>query len=167
MQDPLLHTATMEIMPDGKARNQVQTEIRKKNEAIKLLRRKYATEQRRQANRGGYFPFMRYHRDEGDESEAQIGCHGDAESLTEDTIEQCIYSLGDHNTYLRFNREPCDRLILYLKKYFAPGKEKDDPRVNLQIHEGKDGARFFGYFSRRDDVFFEFGHIISCFKRLL
>jgi hypothetical protein len=33
-----------------------------------------------------------------------------------------LYSLGDHNTFLRFNREPCDKMIEYLKKYFNPHK---------------------------------------------
>lgn len=36
---------------------------------------------------------------------------GDAALLTAEEIEQCLYSLADHNTYLRFNKGPCDRMI--------------------------------------------------------
>lgn len=64
----------------------------------------------------------------------------DANELTEDEVEQCIYSLGDHSTYLRNNRMPCDRLIAYLKEHFDPGDPKS-PEFALAIEEGVDGAR--------------------------
>jgi len=60
--------------------------------------------------------------------------------LTEDMVEQCIYSLGDHSTYLRFNREPCDKLIAMLKEYFDP-IDPGEPGCSLAIEEGVDGAR--------------------------
>merc|ERR1719356_1036461 len=62
------------------------------------------------------------------------------EDLTEDEVEQCIYSLGDHSTYIRFNREPCDRLINFLKEYFDP-VNPGPPEYSLAIEEGRDGAR--------------------------
>merc|ERR1719228_2151747 len=73
------------------------------------------------------------HDDEDDSREKQ--------ELTEDMVEQCIYSLGDHNTYLRFNREPCDRLIQYLKEEFSPELPDTDPALTLAIEAGQDGAR--------------------------
>jgi len=64
------------------------------------------------------------------------------EELTEDAVEQCVYSLGDHSTYLRFNREPCDRLIQLLKEHFHPDEIREgDLECSLAIEEGKDGAR--------------------------
>jgi len=62
------------------------------------------------------------------------------EDLTEDQVEQCIYSLGDHSTYIRFNREPCDRLLCLLKDHFDP-IEPGPEGFSLAIEEGKSGAR--------------------------
>jgi hypothetical protein len=53
-------------------------------------------------------------------------------------VEQCIYSLGDHSTYIRFNREPCDRLISLLREYFDPNSPGS---CSLAIEEGVEGAR--------------------------
>jgi len=72
------------------------------------------------------------------------------EPLDGDTIQECIYSLGDHNTYLRFNRDPCDRLIGFLKEHFSPrtnSKKKShidchiDKELSLSIEAGQGGAR--------------------------
>ncbi|KAH6566443.1 hypothetical protein BASA62_006694 [Batrachochytrium salamandrivorans] len=41
LQDPLMHTATMEIVSEGKPRSQIQHEIQKKEKAIEILARKY------------------------------------------------------------------------------------------------------------------------------
>merc|ERR1712135_12458 len=62
------------------------------------------------------------------------------DELTEDEVEQCLYSLGDHSTYLRFNREPCDRLPLYLKEFFDP-LNPGPAECSLAIEEGIEGAR--------------------------
>lgn len=42
------------------------------------------------------------------------------EDITPDEVEQCIQSFRDHNTFIRFNRDPCDKMISYLRKYFKP-----------------------------------------------
>lgn len=31
-----------------------------------------------------------------------------------------LYSISDNNAYLRFNRDPVDKMIGYLKQYFDP-----------------------------------------------
>lgn len=136
LEDPQLQVATMEIMPEGKSKMQVQREIKAKEAAIKHLSRTYCSVARRKKynNYRGYsFGLLRSSYAESDSDEEDK--NGE---LTEDAVEQCIYSLGDHSTYIRFNREPCDRLIAYLKEFFNP---EDPGHCSLAIAEGVDGAR--------------------------
>jgi hypothetical protein len=139
LEDPQLRTATMEIMPEGKSRMQIQREIKAKEAAIKALSRTYCSVARRRKHHGfhGYsIGLLRSnYADSDSEDDAKNG-----EELTEDLVEQCIYSLGDHSTYLRFNREPCDRLITLLKEFFDP-VDPGPPQYSLAIEEGVDGAR--------------------------
>ena len=37
-----------------------------------------------------------------------------------DLVRQCLYSIGDNNAFLRANRDPCEKMIEYLKRYFDP-----------------------------------------------
>ncbi|EJF62276.1 hypothetical protein DICSQDRAFT_58739 [Dichomitus squalens LYAD-421 SS1] len=60
--------------------------------------------------------------------------------LPQEQIRQCIYSIGDNHAFLRTNRDPCDRMIAYLKQYFHPNDPKD-PKSSLAIKSGKGGAR--------------------------
>merc|ERR1712137_1200721 len=142
LEDTQLRVATMEVMPEGKARSQIQREIRAKEAAIKYLARTYCSIAKRRkhrfAGRGyNFFGLMRSSYQPESESEDEVT---DANELTEDEVEQCIYSLGDHSTYLRNNRMPCDRLIAYLKEHFDPSDPKS-PEFALAIEEGVDGAR--------------------------
>ena len=43
LMDPLVKTATMEILPEGKSRPQIQREIRDKEQAVKVLSRKFSS----------------------------------------------------------------------------------------------------------------------------
>jgi hypothetical protein len=138
LEDPQLRTATMEIMPEGKSRMQIQREIKAKEAAIKHLAKNYCSVARRRRNVAGFrgysFGLLRSsYADSDSEDDSKNN-----EELTEDAVEQCIYSLGDHSTYIRFNREPCDRLIALLKEYFDP---VNPGSVSLAIEEGVDGAR--------------------------
>jgi len=141
LEDAQLRTATMEIMPEGKSRMQIQREIKAKEAAIKNLAKSYCSvARRRKHNLGGFhgysFGLLRSSYADSD-SEEDVR---QSEELTEDEVEQCIYSLGDHSTYLRFNREPCDRLIEYLKEYFHQ-TDPGAPEYSLAIEEGVEGAR--------------------------
>ncbi|KAH9938026.1 uncharacterized protein B0H18DRAFT_1080830 [Fomitopsis serialis] len=62
------------------------------------------------------------------------------EGLSQEQIRQCLYSIGDNHAFLRTNRDPCDKMITYLKKYFSPNNAKD-PKSSLAIRSGKGGAR--------------------------
>ncbi|KAH9942574.1 hypothetical protein B0H21DRAFT_824129 [Amylocystis lapponica] len=61
-------------------------------------------------------------------------------SLSEETVRQCLYSIGDNHAFLRVNRDPCDRMISYLKAHFHPTDAKD-AKSSLAIRSGKGGAR--------------------------
>lgn len=140
LEDPLLQIATMEIMPEGKSRMQVQKDIKSKEAAIKKLSQTYCSVARRRKRNLGFhgysFGLLRSsYADSDSDDDAK-----NTEDLTEDEVEQCIYSLGDHSTYLRFNREPCDRLIEYLKDFFHP-TNPGSGEYSLAIEEGVAGAR--------------------------
>ncbi|KAK7049707.1 hypothetical protein VNI00_005738 [Paramarasmius palmivorus] len=60
--------------------------------------------------------------------------------LTQENLRQCLYSIGDNHSFLRTNRDPCDRMISYLKEHFHPTQAKD-PKTSLAIRSGKGGAR--------------------------
>ncbi|EIN10990.1 hypothetical protein PUNSTDRAFT_142865 [Punctularia strigosozonata HHB-11173 SS5] len=60
--------------------------------------------------------------------------------LSQENLRQCIYSIGDNHSFLRTNRDPCDIMIAYLKKYFHPTQANDN-KTSLAIKSGKGGAR--------------------------
>lgn len=62
------------------------------------------------------------------------------EGLSQEHVRQCLYSIGDNHAFLRVNRDPCDKMISYLKKYFHPTSAKDG-KTSLAIRSGKGGAR--------------------------
>ena len=59
--------------------------------------------------------------------------------LERDDLERCLYSIGDNESFLNFNRVPIDTCIELLKHYFHP--ERIDDEYSLAIDEGSDGAR--------------------------
>ena len=59
--------------------------------------------------------------------------------VSPETIRQCLYSIGDNNSFLRTNRDPCDKMIEYLQKYFDPKTHEKD--LSLAIQSGREGAR--------------------------
>lgn len=61
-------------------------------------------------------------------------------NFSQESIRQCLYSIGDNHAFLRTNRDPCDRMIVYLKQYFHPTQAKDG-KHSLAIRSGKGGAR--------------------------
>jgi hypothetical protein len=60
--------------------------------------------------------------------------------LSQDEVRQCLYSIGDNHAFLRVNRDPCDKMISYLKLYFRP-TQASDPKSSLAIRSGRGGAR--------------------------
>ena len=60
--------------------------------------------------------------------------------FSQEQVRQCLYSIGDNHAFLRTNRDPCERMITYLKQYFHPTQPKDS-KSSLAIKMGKGGAR--------------------------
>ncbi|THV08228.1 hypothetical protein K435DRAFT_958829 [Dendrothele bispora CBS 962.96] len=60
--------------------------------------------------------------------------------LSQESLRQCLYSIGDNHAFLRVNRDPCERMIAYLKESFHPTQAKDS-KNSLAIRSGKEGAR--------------------------
>ncbi|CAO3678604.1 unnamed protein product [Umbelopsis ramanniana] len=61
------------------------------------------------------------------------------ERITRDEIKRCLLSLSDNHAFLRANRDPCEKMLKYLTKYFSPTKA--EPRYSLAISSGRGGHR--------------------------
>lgn len=62
------------------------------------------------------------------------------DGLSQENVRQCLYSIGDNHAFLRVNRDPCDKMIGYLKEYFHP-THAEDRQSSLAIRMGRGGAR--------------------------
>lgn len=114
LEDPLIQTATKEIIPEGKTRRAVQKEIAQKERAVQVLAKRYKKGQ----------------------------------TLGDEEIRRCLYSIGDNNAYLRCARDPCDTMIKYLHNYFKP-ERPSDRASSLSISDGSGGARLTHDHSRQ------------------
>lgn len=131
LDDPILLQAVVEIVPEGKARVTIQNEIRRKENAIKILAKKYSVSQ------AAFYV-------------TKLGPSGAKNASAED-IRQCLYSIGDYHAYLRANRHPVENIIKLLNQYFDPttatttttngGDEEANADFALDILSGKGGAR--------------------------
>lgn len=71
-----------------------------------------------------------------------------SKNVDEEDLLQCMYSIGDNNTFLAFTRDPIDKMILYLKSYFKPD-QYESTELSLAIHAGAGGARLSHSHSRQ------------------
>lgn len=129
LDDPLVVQATAEIREaQGKPRAQVQREIKAKEAAREALVKKYT---------GGGVSLR-----DRDVMKSLFGLVGgggaSSTTLRPEELRQCLYSLSDHNAYLRFNKEPVDTAIKYLEGWFA---SPDSAELQLSINVGMNGAR--------------------------
>ena len=69
--------------------------------------------------------------------EALASKYSKSRKVDPETIRQCLYSIGDNHAFLRVNRDPCDKMIEYLKQYFHPTQAEP----SLAIRSGRGGAR--------------------------
>jgi len=131
LRDPLLIVATREVYEVGRTRDQVQAEVARKNEALAALRKKYAeapppeAKAQRAVGAGGHLAQLLQGKDP----------NGDA--LSDEDIESVASSVGDHFAFQRYNREPVERMIEYLKTYFSTGNEG---KYSLEISRGRGGS---------------------------
>jgi len=104
-------TAIVDNKLTGKTRTDVQKEIKAKDKAVKRLVQQFS-------NQG-------YGRSEAD-------------GLSDDEIEWCLYSMGDNSSFLVFNRDPVDKMIFLLKKYFGSDSRKQEKQNNDKQQTGLD-----------------------------
>ncbi|GAB5591298.1 hypothetical protein Unana1_06198 [Umbelopsis nana] len=62
-----------------------------------------------------------------------------SERISKDEIKRCLQSLSDNHAFLRGNRDPCEKMLKYLSKYFSPAKA--EPGYSLAISAGRGGHR--------------------------
>eukprot|EP00913_Durusdinium_trenchii_P026195 g24575.t1 len=124
LQDPLLTIATKEIYTDGKSRAEVAQESKDKAEALVELKHKYAEK----PPEGTAPP-----KPAGDLAEALRG----GPKRPEERIETIVASISDYFAFLRFNREPVERMIEFLRQYFDP---KEPGKWSLDISRGRGGS---------------------------
>lgn len=67
--------------------------------------------------------------------------------ISADEIKDCLYSIGDNNSYLRSNRDCCQKMINYLTQYFHADRYEEE--YMLAIAGGRSGARLTHSHSRQ------------------
>ncbi|KAL5637634.1 hypothetical protein ACGC1H_004149 [Rhizoctonia solani] len=153
LEDPRLEVATKEIISppgaSGRVRAEVQRNIRAKERAVEALVNEYAgAETSSRALRSARRAAQKD--EEPHELEKKASQENDKQPISADLLRQCIYSISDNSAFLRVNRDPCEIMIGYLKKYFHPTKctptktleeaaKVEQP--SLAIRNGRNGAR--------------------------
>lgn len=97
LKDSLIKIATMQI--DGKGnRNEIQKQIKQKEDAIKYLARKYSNDKNNKKNlfRINIPIFNSQTNTEEDTNNSE-----ELPSLSSEEIERCLYSLCDYNTHIK------------------------------------------------------------------
>ncbi|SOV13385.1 conserved protein, unknown function [Plasmodium gaboni] len=143
LKDSLIKIATMQI--DGKGnRNEIQKQIKQKEDAIKYLARKYSNDKNNKKNlfRINIPIFNSQTNTEEDTNNSE-----ELPSLSSEEIERCLYSLCDYNTHIKMFCEPCETMIQYLKSFYDPN-ERNSP-YSLSIETGKQGSRLTHSHSRQ------------------
>jgi len=107
-------TAIIDNKLTGKSKADIQREIKAKDKAVKRLVQQFS-------NQG-------YGRSEAD-------------GLSDDEIEWCLYSMGDNSSFLVFNRDPVDKMILLLKRYFGSDSSRKQQEKELGLDSDDDSER--------------------------
>ncbi|CUA69192.1 UPF0652 protein [Rhizoctonia solani] len=155
LEDPRLEVATKEIIsPPGataRVRAEVQRSIRAKERAVEALVNEYAVaETSSRTLRSARRAAQKEDESNGLEKQGSNENDNDKQPISAELLRQCIYSISDNSAFLRVNRDPCEIMIGYLKKYFHPTKctptktleeaaKVEQP--SLAIKNGRNGAR--------------------------
>ncbi|CAO3640758.1 unnamed protein product [Cunninghamella blakesleeana] len=62
-----------------------------------------------------------------------------SDRISSKDIGLCLASLSDNHAFLKSNRDPCERMLKYLSKYFNPSKSESG--YSLAIMAGRNGHR--------------------------
>lgn len=68
-----------------------------------------------------------------------LTAHYASPRLDRDSLQLCLYSIGDNRSFLLASRDPIARTLRYLRRYFAPDTVEEG--WSLAIEEGAEGAR--------------------------
>lgn len=123
LRDDLITIATKEIYSEGRSRREIQKDIKSKERAIEVLSAKY---ERRNLSQ---------------EKVRQVSLPKNRSAISQLSTTKCLYSIGDNHAFLRVNRDPCVRMIEYLKEYFHPTQPGPHGNTSLAIRSGRGGAR--------------------------
>jgi len=104
-------TAIIDNKLTGKSKADIQREIKAKDKAVKRLVQQFS-------NQG-------YGRSEAD-------------GLSDEEIEWCLYSMGDNSSFLVFNRDPVDKMIFLLKKFFGSDSSRKQQEKELGLNSDDD-----------------------------
>ncbi|CAO3595986.1 unnamed protein product [Absidia cylindrospora] len=61
------------------------------------------------------------------------------DQISAQDIERCLSSLSDNHAFLKSNRDPCEKMLKYLGKYYQPSKSESG--YSLAIMAGRHGHR--------------------------
>ncbi|KDN36009.1 hypothetical protein RSAG8_11160, partial [Rhizoctonia solani AG-8 WAC10335] len=161
LEDPRLELATREIISppgaSGQVRAEVQRNIRAKERAVEALVNEYAGAET--SSRGLHSARQTIQKkDESNGLEKKAAKENDKQPISAELLRQCIYSISDNSAFLRVNRDPCEIMIGYLKKYFhltkcTPTKTLEEAgkveQPSLAIRNGRNGARLSHDHSRQ------------------
>jgi hypothetical protein len=85
--------------------------IKRKEAAVKYLAQKYSHSNQ---------PASYYSFGQSGSKHQQAGKN--KPKFTEEEVETCLYSIADNHAYLRYNRDPVDKMIRLLQQFFKPSK---------------------------------------------
>ncbi|CAG9472171.1 conserved protein, unknown function [Plasmodium vivax] len=137
LNDNLIKIATMHIDAKG-SRSEIQKQIKQKEEAIKYLSRKYASNSSKNSKKNLFrinIPIFNNQNNEDDDANNAE----ELQFLSSEEIERCLYSLCDYNTHIKMFCEPCEIMIDYLKTFYDPYEKNSS--YSLSIESGKQGSR--------------------------
>ena len=66
----------------------------------------------------------------------EYACHG----FSEEAVRECIMAFNDNHSFLLFNRDPVEAMLIFLTTYFDPNTFKTNAAC-LAINSGTEGAR--------------------------
>ncbi|KAK2954097.1 putative UPF0652 like protein [Blattamonas nauphoetae] len=156
LDDPLLDLATKEIYAtDQKPRHIIDQEIKMKERAVKVLSTRYSRDSPLENNgeikqdpysyaRNDYYYWGYRPRRRSIDLPPEL-CNGPdylpkplsiKTTADPEDVKWMLYSLADNATFLRFNSEPCRRMLEYLDFYFDPNEANKE--VVLEDTESED-----------------------------
>eukprot|EP00397_Hematodinium_sp_SG-2012_P012819 GEMP01013001.1.p1 GENE.GEMP01013001.1~~GEMP01013001.1.p1 ORF type:complete len:586 (+),score=83.39 GEMP01013001.1:211-1758(+) len=127
LADPLFIDATIEVAPEGRSRSEIQEAIKRKEDALKTLKKQY-----------GEAPAEKMQNVNELIKSFENGLPEPRRLLTAEEVELCVKSVADYNAFQRGCVYPVERMISLLDEYFDP--EAPEPPHSLEIRHGVGGS---------------------------